>query len=424
MKHIAIIWAGAAGLMAAATILESSPDAGDFHIHIFEKNISPGKKVIISGGGRCNVTTGITDRRELLSQYTRWAEFIKTAMGKYSPKKCREWFESHGVPLKCESDNRVFPISDDGRDIVWVFESIFAKNRDKISLHYREWVDSLTNGGVLRYELRTKSGIYNTDILVITTGWNAYSHTGSSWDGYAFARVLGHTVTPLGPSLSSFLTSDNWLHILSGLAFEDSKIEFTIGDTKIKTLLTWPLLLTHFGISWPLTFRVSSHIAFDKIVPSSPKIISFAPLASMDVTSWEAFLKEAFQKYPKKLLSSILTEKLSRRFVDAFIQQYFFSIRETFVGSISRSDRENISRLLGDGIPLTLIERRPGDEFVTAWGVSTDELDPDTMQSKISRNLYFAGEILNVDGVTGWFSLQICWASGYLAGLSIIKDTN
>ncbi len=420
MKTITIIWAGAAGLMIAATILESTGEGEDIHIRLFEKNTSPGKKVIISGGGRCNVTTGITDRKELLARYTRWAEFIKTAMGKFSPKKCREWFESHGVPLKCESDNRVFPISDDGHDIVEVFSDVFAKYRDSISLHYSEWASSVRKVKET-YSITTPKWVYDSDILVITTGGNAYSHTGSSWDGYAFARALGHTVTPLGPSLSSFLTSDNWLHILSGLAFEEASLGFTLGDSLIKQSLSWPLLLTHFGISWPLTFRVSSHLAFEMITPSLPKYISFSPLADMDFASWEVFLKESFQKYPKKLLSSILSEKLSRRFVDAFIQQYFASIKETFVGSISRADREDISRLLGEGIPLTLIERRPGDEFVTAWGVSTDELDPESMESKTSKNLYFAGEILNVDGVTGGFSLQICWTSGYVAGKDIAQ---
>lgn len=129
--------------MTAATILESS-DSRDFHIHLFEKNNSPGKKVIISGGGRCNLTTGIEDKKILLSKYTRGNEFIKKALGKFSPKKCREWFESHGIPLKCESDNRVFPVSDDGSEVVEVFEKIFAKHRDRISLHYGEGVSTVS----------------------------------------------------------------------------------------------------------------------------------------------------------------------------------------------------------------------------------------------------------------------------------------
>lgn len=132
--------------MAAATILES--ERVDFHIHLFEKNVSPGKKVIISGGGRCNVTTSIEDKKILAMKYTRGWEFIRKSMGKFSPRKCREWFESHGVPLKIQDDLRVFPVSDDGRDIVGVFEDIFTKNREKITLHYGEGVTSV----IARYE--------------------------------------------------------------------------------------------------------------------------------------------------------------------------------------------------------------------------------------------------------------------------------
>ena len=457
MKIITIIWAWAAGLMAAATILENSEWA-DYHIQIFEKNTSPGKKVIISGGGRCNVTTWIEDKKILLSKYTRGAEFIKKAFGKFSPRKCREWFESHGVPMKCEPDNRVFPVSDDGTEVVEAFEKIFAKYRDKVTLHYGEWVSEVsliptvsvivneeqwsaviqvsekTEHGLLRasqwqeqqewqktgllrtsqwreqkYQITTPKWIYETDIVVVTTGGNAYSNTGSTGDGYAFARTLGHTVTQLWPSLSSFLTREQWTHELSGLVLTGAKIGEVVGS----------LLLTHFGLSGPLAFMYSSQVAWDAIDKQSPKTIHLSPLADMWLPEWGSFLKEQFANHPKKLISSILAEKLPRRFVDEFIWEYFSSIREVFAASISKKDREYISELLWRWIPITLTDRRPGDEFVTAGGVDTDEIDPETMESKISKNLYFAGEVLNVDGYTGGFSLQICWASGYVAGRDI-----
>ena len=410
MKQITIIWAGAAGLMAAATILENT-ESHDYHIQIFEKNTSPWKKVIISGGGRCNVTTGIEDKKILLSKYTRGADFIKKAFGKFSPRKCREWFELHNVPLKCEADNRVFPVSDDGTEIVEVFEKIFAKYRNKVTLHYGEGVDSVVSVQD-QFQIITKKWVYNSDFVVVTTGWNAYSHTGSTGDGYAFARSLGHTITQLGPSLSSFLTSEKWTHELSGLAFETAKIGELVG----------PLLLTHFGISGPLAFMTSSRLAWETIDKNHPKTILFSPLATMWVPEWSLFLKEQFANHPKKLIASILTEKLPRRFADAFIREYFPTIESTFPVSIGKIEREKIAKMLGEGISLTLTERRPGDEFVTAGGVNTDEIDSETMESKIQKNLYFAGEVLNVDGYTGWFSLQICWASGYVAGKYIVDS--
>jgi len=393
--------------MTLATLLESHSHA-DFHIDIFEKNPSPGKKLLLSWGGRCNVTTGIDSKKILETKYTRGWNFIKKAIGKFWPKKCYEWFEAHGLKLKTEGDNRVFPVSDDASEVLEVFENIFAKYRDRISLHYGEWVTDISKDGE-QFVLKTLKDSYSFDILVLASGGNAYSHTGSTGDGYAFAKNLGHTVTTLWPSLSSFLTWEKWLHELSGLAFESARIEH----------LKWLILLTHFGISGPLTFMFSSSVAWEKIDKSTPKSISLAPIASMYFQDWETFLRGEFQKHPKKLITSIISEKLPRRFVDAFIGEFFSHISTTFVSSISRADREKISHFLGNGIPLILIERRPWDEFVTAGGVSTDEIDPETMESRIQKNLYFAGEILNVDGYTGGFSLQICWSSGYVVGKSI-----
>ena len=408
MKTIAIIGAGAAGLMTAATILEHA-GSQDFQIHIYEKNKTPGNKVIISWGGRCNVTTSITDKKILATKYTRGWEFIKKSMGKCSPKKVYDWFESHGVPLKTQADMRVFPVSDDGYDIVEVFEKIFAKYRDRVVMHYGEGVESITNESITNYELITKKWTYQADILIITTWGNAYSQTGSSGDGYAFARTLGHSVTTLWPSLSSFLTSEEWLHTLSGLSFEDARIRE----------LRWPLLLTHFGISGPLAFMYSSEIAWDKLDKNTPKKIQFSPIATMSYDDWQLFLKWVFLEHPKKLITSILSEKLPRRFVDTFVSEYFSHISETYASSISKRDRDSLAELLGKWIPLTLTDRRPGDEFVTAGGVNTDEIDSETMESRIQDDLYFAGEVLNVDGYTWGFSLQICWASGYSAGKDI-----
>lgn len=439
MKTIAIIGAGAAGLMTAATILEHAEDR-EYQIHIFEKNKTPGNKIIISWGGRCNVTTSITDKKILATKYTRGWDFIRKAMGKLSPAKTYEWFEHHGVPLKTQADMRVFPVSDDGYDVVEVFEKVFAKYRDKIVIHYGEGVTSITNYEWRNYELTTSKWVYQADILVITTGGNAYSHTGSTGDGYAFARALGHTVTTLWPSLSSFLTSESWTHTLSGLAFENAKISWSRHSEERRiqdpgTLdpsyrqddgsmgrvrsLSGPILLTHFWLSGPLAFMYSSGIAWDKLDKNTPKTIHLSPITDMGMDMWDEFLKKEFSLHPKKTIITILSEKLARRFVEGFVSEFFSHISDTYVSSVSKTDRLRIAELLWNWLPITLIERRPGDEFVTAGWVDTDELDAETMESKIQKDLYFAGEVLNVDGYTGGFSLQICWSSGYTAGRDI-----
>ncbi len=403
-----------------------------------------------------------------MTKYTRGWDFIRKSMGKFSPKKVREWFELHGVPLKIEADMRVFPVSDNGKDIVGVFETLFEKNRDRVTLHYGEWVSNvslLSSRGTRdlsgnetdsspeysgwndkteanQFYITTPKWNYESEYLVITTGGNAYSHTGSTGDGYAFARELGHSVTQLWPSLSSFLTRESWTHKLSGLAFENARISLVLSSRGTRDLsgnetdssqarndkvdsmhsLTWPLLLTHFGISWPLAFMTSSSLAWEQIDKEHTKKITLSPLLEMWSIEWEIFLKTMFQTHPKKILTSILSEKLPRRFAEAFVLEYFPDLEATFACSISKVDRERVVELLGNGIPITFLERKPWDEFVTAGWVETSEIESETMESKIHKNLYFAGEVLNVDGYTGGYSLQICWASGYTAGKSILTS--
>lgn len=417
MKNIIIIWAGAAWLMIAATILEWEQDL-NYHIHLFEKNTSLGKKILISWGWRCNLTTGNEDKKVLSQKYTRGWDFIRKSIGKFGPKKVQEWFASHGVPLKTESDLRVFPVSNDGKDIVRIFEDVFQKYRERIILHFGEGVLNVKNNQDT-YSITTSVGMYECDVLVITTWGNAYSHTGSSGDGYAFARSLGHTVTELGPSLSSFLTEEAWMHDLSGLVFGDARIWISQ-----ELSLTGSLLCTHFGISWPLAFMISSHLAWNEIQKNKPYTIYFSPNQEMNYEAWEIYLKESFASHPKKTLASILIDRLPRRFAEWFIRVYFSKLENTFASSISRIDRESISNLLWKWMPITLLERRPGDEFVTAGWVDTNELSAETMESRIHKNLYFAGEVLNVDGYTGWYSLQICWSSGYSVGREIVNKLN
>jgi predicted Rossmann fold flavoprotein len=408
MKDIIIIWAWPAGLMALASIIENWW-ANEFRIQMFEKNKSPGKKLLISGWGRCNITTSIDDMESLSTKYVRGWDFIQSSIQRFSPKNCREWFESQGLPLKIQNDKRVFPESDNGKDVLWVFEKLFAKFRNRISIHYGEWVLSVSKNQN-DFRVITEHGEYRSDILVIATWWNAYSHTGSSGDGYAFARSLGHTITRLWPSLSSFLTTESWLHELSGIAFEDARINTP----------QWPLLLTHFGISGPLAFMVSAELAWEEIGNGKNVALKMAPIATLWTKEWDQFLRQSFEVSPKKTISTVLSEKLPKRFCDAFVRHYFDQFKDTYVGSLSKKTREHLSLLLWEGLPITLLERRPWDEFVTAGWVDTDEIDPKTMESKIHKNLYFAGEILNVDGYTGGFSLQICWSSGYAVGKSII----
>ena len=407
-KRLAIIGGGAAGLMAAATLLEYQKDVD---IHLFEKNNKLGAKVIISGGGRCNVTTGVRDPHKLLKHYTRGADFLKAALSKFTPEMVYNWFEDNGVPLKMESDLRAFPQSDDGKDIVGVFEKMFSQKG--VHVHYGEPVRTISKNNN-EFLLTSDNNTYTFDTLVITTGGNAYRQTGSTGDGYAFAQDLGHSITTLGPSLNSFVTEQKWVHSLSGLSFVNAQLSYN----KIK--VHGPFLFTHFGISGPVTFSLSSHTPFIPITKDTPLDILFKPDALKHFILWDNEIQKSIADNPRKQFKTILELLFPNRFVHALFA--LTNLPENIKASeISKKQRQYIARLLGDGIKLTLTKRRPGDEFVTAGGVSTNEINKQTMESLICPGLYFAGEIIDVDGVTGGFNLQSSWATGRLAGKALSK---
>lgn len=404
--NIAIIGGWPAGLMSAASIIENTKNA-HINIDIFEANAQLGRKLVISGGGRCNITTGFFGKKTLQNKYVRGFDFFKHSLGEFSPKKCYDWFEKKWLCLKIQDDNRVFPKSDNGNDVLDVFKNIL--HSAGVNIFYRAKVLNIAKNNS-RFSIITKDFEKIYDIVILATGWNAYAHTGSTGDGYFFAKNLGHSISQLWPSLSSFLIKEDFIKSLSGISFPDAKIYFQ------KYSLSGSLLCTHFGISWPLAFMLSSHLAWFDINNFPVKI---APISGMWIVQWDEYLKIFFENNPKKILSSALKEKLPMRFVNNFLELYFPEITQTFLSQISAKNRKKIAELLWWWIPVTLLERRPWDEFVTAWGVNTDEIFWKTMQSKIQENLYFAWEILNIDGYTGGFSLQVCWSTGYAAGKHI-----
>lgn len=413
MEKIAIIGGGAAGLMCAATLIEENVKA---EIHLFERNPHLGAKVIISGGGRCNVTTGITDKKLLFSKYTRGADFLKTAIYDFPPEKVYQWFEDHGVPLKIEEDLRVFPKSNKGKDVVGAFENLFKNH--KVYAHLNETIVSLqrVKEGFL---LRTTNSELRTEVVVLTTGGNAYQHTGSKGDGYTFAQACGHSITKLGPSLNSFLTLEEWPKKLSGISLENAKLEAIAEDGNIKSTIG-PIIFTHFGLSGPATFALSSHLAFTPIGKDTPLQIKIIPRADRSAQQWDEELKKKFQENGARQIHNVLGDSIPGRLADTLLELASVP-REKKSAELSKQERLKIIELLTGKLIVHFIARRPGDEFVTAGGVELSEVDPKTMQSKISPNLYFAGEILDVDGVTGGFNLQSSWATGRLAGKNISK---
>lgn len=404
--RIAIIGGGAAGLMAAASVHEHCPDAETF---LIESNDGLGKKVLISGGGRCNVTTGLRDIRATLSKYPRGGKFLNSAMRRFPPEAVYAWFEAHGVPLKIEEDLRVFPRSDDGHDVVGAFERLFRGSNVHVLLGHRVVRVERTDGG---YRLGFKDGrTLEVERLILTTGGQAFRHTGSTGDGYAFAEALGHRITPLAPSLNSFFTEETWPKDVSGLSFGKTRLRTRFGKAYE---CAGPMLFTHRGVSGPAVFALSSLVAFERYDAAQPMDLRIDLFPDVAEDALLKTLDDALREHPKKSLVNVLDFTMSKSLAIALCGE--LGLRpESRAAELPKKDARRVAAWL-KGIPLQVVGRGAGDEFVTAGGVDLADVDPKTMGSKLSPGLFFAGELLDIDGFTGGFNLQASWATGRAAG--------
>lgn len=408
--QVIIVGGGAAGLMAMATILELAPAT---QVTLIDRNDGLGKKVIISGGGRCNVTTGITDVAVVLTKYPRGNKFLQSAMHKFPPQAVFDWFEAHGVPLKVEEDLRVFPQSDDGHDVVKVFETLFQARHASVLL--KSPVARVEKQGErFAVYIKGQAEPLTCDKLVLTTGGQAYRQTGSTGDGYAFAQSLGHTLTNLAPSLNAFHTKETWPVEVSGLSFEQAKLSAT---TEAHQHFTGPFLFTHKGVSGPAVFALSSLVAFEPFSAESPLEIRLDLFPNESAPEFTQQLHTTTTANPKKDFGNVLASLIPKSLVDVMCQGLALPAHKN-AGEISKKELGEAVAWL-KGIPLHVVARGAGDEFVTAGGVNLHEVNPSTMESRACPGLYFAGEILDVDGFTGGFNLQASWACGHLAGESI-----
>lgn len=407
---VTIIGAGAAGLMAAATLLEQAPAT---EVVLVDRNDGLGKKVIISGGGRCNVTTGLFDVTTVLTKYPRGSKFLASAIHRFPPQAVYDWFEAHGVPLKTEKDLRVFPVSDDGHDVVGVFENIFKSHGLK----------PLLKAQVLKVEKTADQFLVTTkgqteplvsDALVLTTGGQAYRHTGSTGDGYAFALSLGHTITTLAPSLNAFFTAETWVSELAGLSFAHATITT---QTEPRRTFTGPFLFTHKGVSGPAVFALSSLCAFATYTPQAPLHITIDLLPQNTIPVLTQQLNTFILENPKKNLNNALAILVPKSLCEILIRELALPGTK-HATEISKQELAQALAWL-KALPLRIVARGAGDEFVTAGGVNLKEVNPSTMESKICPGLYLAGEILDIDGFTGGFNLQASWATGYVVGDSL-----
>ena len=411
MGKIIVVGGGAAGLIAAGRAGENGHE-----VHLYEKNNRLGKKIYITGKGRCNVTNA-GDIDDFMDNIPGNPYFMYSAFYTLDSKATIEFFENLGVKTKVERGNRVFPVSDKAGDIVAALERYVKKN--KVKLHLESCVkDIIAEDGVVKgIRLANGNEIYG-DAVIVATGGLSYPGTGSTGDGYRFAKEMGHTVTKLYPSLVPLRTKENWCERLMGLSLKN--ISIVIKNNKGKTVYKdfGEMLFTHYGVSGPVILSASRHL-LGKLDGGNTLSIDLKP--ALDEKKLDDRLLRDFEKYINKDFKNALDDLLPQKLIPVIIELSNIS-PEKKVHDITKEERKNLCRLIKN-LTVTITGTTGYNEaVVTSGGVNTDELNPATMESKIIKNLHFAGEVIDVDAYTGGFNLQIAFSTGYCAGMYALEE--
>ena len=403
-----VIGGGAAGMMAA---LAASDDA--WQVELLEKNEKLGKKIYITGKGRCNVTNDC-EPDTFFANVVSNPKFLYSAYYTFDNTQVMQLLEENGCPLKIERGNRVFPVSDHSSDIIRTLQNALLKKNVKISLHTEVKNILIKDGRVCGVEL-TDGKKLSADAVVVATGGVSYASTGSTGDGYRFAKDSGHKVTDVKPALVPFTVKESWPLTLQGLALKNVEVTLTDGKKEIYHGFG-EMLFTHFGISGPLILSASSYYCkkyFGKEVQLS---LDLKPALSAEQLD-KRILRD-FEEKKNKQLKNALDGLLPAKMIPVIIALAQISA-EKYVHDITREERQILVDLLKK-LPITVTGTRPFNEaIITQGGISVKDINPSTMESKLVNNLYFAGEVLDLDAMTGGFNLQIAWSTGYLAGMSI-----
>ncbi len=405
-KRVVVIGAGAAGLMASGVAAENGAD-----VILIERNDRPARKVMITGKGRCNVTNNCTMINELIANVPTNGRFLYSAFSRFMPIDTMEFFEDMGVPLKVERGNRVFPESDKAVDIV---DALNAFSQDGGAKRIKGRVTGIkADNGEVKGVVLEDGTEYEADSVIVATGGVSYPLTGSSGDGYELAKQVGHTVTELKPSLVPLVCHEGFCSDLQGLSLKNVSIS-VIDTSNYKEVYTdfGEMLFTHFGVSGPMILSASSHLK--DITPRRYEIhIDLKPAVSYE--QLDKRIQRDFIDNNNKNFINALDALLPKKLVPVIVR--LCGIKPaTKVNQITKEQRGNLVNLLKD-LKVTVLRYRPIEEaIVTSGGISTKEIDPKTMESKLCKGLYFAGEVIDVDAYTGGFNLQIAFSTGRLAG--------
>lgn len=402
---VAVIGGGAAGMMAAGRAGELGAS-----VILIERNKSLGKKIAITGKGRCNVAQAEFEVRNLIKEFGNNGKFLFSALNSFGPQQTVDFFESKGLKLKIERGGRIFPESDDAADVIQILKKYLFDNKVKVLLDAQ--VTNIEKSGNKITRIKLSKGQITAKKIIICTGGKSYPSTGSSGDGFIWAKRLGHNVVADRPALVPLKIENAWVKKLKGLSLKNVELS-ALQDGKKRETRFGEMLFTHFGVSGPIVLDISMSVG-ELLEKGKVKLsLDLKPALSDDQLD-ERILRD-FKKYSNKLFKNSLDDLLPQKLIAPIVEMSGIDADKQ-VNAISREERKGLVLLLKN-LEMT-VGALMGYELavVTAGGVNLKEIDPQTMRSKVVENLYFAGEILDLAGPTGGYNLQVAWSTGFVAG--------
>ena len=398
-----VIGGGPAGMFAAITAAQNGSQ-----VLLLEKNSRLGKKLLITGKGRCNVTNNCS-AQEVLQNTPRNGRFLFSAMAAFPPEKTISFFETNGCPLKTERGNRVFPLSDRSQSVLDCLCD--ALRRLPVVVREETVKEILTQDGHVT-GVRTNKANYTATWVILATGGISYPATGSTGDGYAMAQALGHTIVPQEGNLVPLESGDADCAEMQGLSLRNVGVKLV--DARNKTLYQdfGELLFTHFGVSGPTVLSASCHLKGE----GCRLLIDLKP--ALDEGKLDSRILRDLEQYQNRSMENALTDLLPRSMIPVILRRLNIA-PEMQANSLTKQSRRSLVALLKD-FPVAVTGKRPVSEaIITSGGVKVSEINPKTMESKLVSGLFFAGEIIDCDAYTGGFNLQIAWATAYAAGSGV-----
>lgn len=408
MKYdVAVIGGGPAGMIAAGRAGELGS-----RVVLIEKNKSLGIKLLISGKGRCNITNKADELKEIINRFGKNGKFLFSTFSKFGVDETINFFESKGLKTKIERGGRVFPVSNKSRDVL----DVLIKYLKKFHVNIRtdsEVRKIIKKGNRIEKIVLVNSEEIIADNFIICTGGKAHPITGSTGDGYKWAQKIGHTIVKLSPSLVPIIVKEKYAKDFEGLSLKNVEISIYKDNKKINSRFG-EAIFTANGMSGPIILDMSKEIGEE--LPGDIRMqIDFKP--ALDFVKLDKRIQRDFEKSPKKLFKNSLNELLPKKLISTIIRLSGID-PDKKVNSITKEERRKLLHLLKE-FSLEIKELEGFKKaIITAGGINLSEVDQKTMKSKLIDNLYFAGEILNLDGPTGGYNLQLCWTTGYIAGQS------